>query len=145
MVEPLDETTRARFRRQRRRDTKPEVELRSALHRAGLRYRVDQPPLPGMRSRADVVFRPAKVAVFVDGCFWHSCPEHSTAPMNNRAWWSAKLAANVERDRRVDHLLETAGWYVIRVWEHEDPHDAAVSIADVVRARRPSGRRPPTV
>jgi len=91
-----------------------------------------------MRSRADVVFRPAKVAVFVDGCFWHRCPAHATVPTNNRAWWSAKLAANAERDRRVDNLLETAGWHVIRVWEHEDPDSAAATIATVVRARRPS-------
>lgn len=137
MVEPLDERTRERFRRQRQRDTKPEVALRSALHRMGLRFRIDQKPLPGMRSRADIVFRPAKVAVFVDGCFWHSCPEHATIPMNNRDWWTAKLSGNTERDRRVDGLLADAGWFVIRIWEHESTELAAGQIADEVIRRRP--------
>ena len=136
MVEPLDEKTRERLRRQRRRDTKPEVALRSALHRRGLRFRIDKKPLPNMRSRADLLFGPAKVAVFVDGCFWHCCPEHGSLPSNNREWWDAKLASNAERDRRVDRALDDAGWCVIRVWEHEDPLVAAASIADVIAQRK---------
>lgn len=144
MVEPLDENTRARLRRQRRRDTKPEVELRSALHRRGLRFRIDQKPLSAIRSRADIVFGPAKVAVFVDGCFWHSCPVHGSIPVNNREWWAAKLAGNLERDRRVDLELSSAGWFVIRIWEHEDPHAAAASIETAVALRRQREAAEPT-
>ncbi|MEZ5257880.1 MAG: very short patch repair endonuclease [Ilumatobacteraceae bacterium] len=118
--EPLDDSTRERFRRQRQRDTEPELALRRELHRRGLRYRVDRRPIPGLRSRADLVFGPARVAVFVDGCFWHGCPEHATEPKHNASWWREKLATNVERDRRVDETLADAGWLSMRVWEHED-------------------------
>ena len=137
MVEPLDEKIRDRFRKQRRRDTKPEVALRSALHRKGLRFRVDRAVLAGMRSRPDIVFGPSKVAVFVDGCFWHRCREHGTTPKNNREWWNQKLDANVARDRRVDAQLSDAGWQVLRFWEHEDPDHAAGITAKVVAKRRP--------
>lgn len=122
--------------RQSRRDTKPEVALRRAFWAKGLRYRVDRPPLKGMRRRADIVFGPTKVAVYVDGCFWHSCPEHGTIPKNNREWWVEKLEANVRRDRDTDRQLEEAGWLVFRVWEHEDLADAASRIEDVVSDRR---------
>ena len=100
---------------QGRRDTKPELAVRSAVWRRGLRYRVDVSPIKGMRSRADLVFTRAKVAVFVDGCFWHSCPEHLTIPKANREWWVDKLEANVARDRRVDEDLRSAGWRVVPV------------------------------
>lgn len=122
---------------QKRRDTTPELAIRHRLHAMGLRYRVDRAPLPSMRNRADIVFGPAKVAVFVDGCFWHRCPEHQTLPKANRAWWADKLAANVERDSRVDSLLRAAGWVVIRVWEHEAAADAAERIAAAVVDRVP--------
>lgn len=135
MPEPLDDSVRDRFRRQPRRDTKPELALRRELHRRGLRYRVDRPPIAGMRSRADVVFGPSKVAVFVDGCFWHGCPEHATAPRNNADWWRAKLDANVERDLRVGVQLAEAGWEVLRIWEHEDPVEAADRVEQLVRRR----------
>jgi DNA mismatch endonuclease (patch repair protein) len=121
--------------RQGRRDTKPEMDLRRALWRKGLRYRVDGSPLKGMRRRADVVFGPAKVAVYVDGCFWHSCPEHATIPKNNRDWWIDKLEANVRRDRDTDRQLEKAGWLVIRVWEHDDASEAARRVETAVRDR----------
>ena len=134
---PTSDAIRERFERQRRRDTRPELALRRDLHRRGIRYRVDRSPLPGMRSRADVVFGPSKVAVFVDGCFWHSCPAHATVPKNNRDWWVEKLTANVARDRRVDGLLAEAGWLVIRVWEHEDMSEAASGVEALVRPRRP--------
>ena len=88
-----------------------------------------------MRRRADIVFGPAKVAVFVDGCFWHSCPEHATIPKNNREWWIEKLEANVRRDRDTDRELEEAGWAVVRVWEHEDATPAAQRIEFEVRRR----------
>lgn len=123
-----------RMEEQARRDTRPELAVRRAVWRLGLRYRVDVTPLPGMRRRADLVFPGAKVAVFVDGCFWHRCPEHKSIPKANRAWWLAKLDANVARDRDTDLRLSRAGWKVVRVWEHEDPEAAATRIAAVVRA-----------
>lgn len=126
------------MQRQRRRDTAPELALRRALHRRGLRYRVDRPVVRGVRRRADVVFGPAKVAVFVDGCFWHCCPVHATYPASNAQWWAEKLAGNVARDRATDLALTAAGWLVVRVWEHEDAETAARHITDVVRARRAS-------
>lgn len=123
------------MKRTKRRDTPPELAIRKELHRQGLRYRVDV-PIPGVtRSRPDIVFTAAKVAVFVDGCFWHSCPEHGTTPTANRGWWEEKLAANVERDRRHDAELEAAGWIVLRLWEHEDPVMCADVIAEAVQRR----------
>jgi DNA mismatch endonuclease, patch repair protein len=109
-----------RMSRVRRRDTRPELELRSELHRRGLRYRIDRRPLQAVPSRADLVFGPAKVAVYVDGCFWHSCPEHGTMPRSNEAFWQEKLARNQERDAAVNAALAAAGWTVVRVWEHEE-------------------------
>jgi DNA mismatch endonuclease (patch repair protein) len=109
----------------RKRDTRPELALRSELHRRGLRYRVDVRPAAGLRCRADIVFGRKRVAVFVDGCFWHDCPEHGTSPRTNAPYWSAKIARNVERDRFNETELSAAGWTVIRVWEHESPVDAA--------------------
>lgn len=120
--------------RQRRRDTKPELALRRSVWRLGLRYRVDVAPIPGRR-RADLVFTRARVAVYVDGCFWHRCPSHGTMPKANREWWTAKLEANVQRDRDTDRRLAAAGWIVVRVWEHEPTDEAAKRVADVVRRR----------
>ncbi|WP_067885804.1 very short patch repair endonuclease [Nocardia vaccinii] len=120
-----DAATSARMSRQRRVGTKPEIALRKELHRRGRRYFVDRAPLPGMRRRADLVFPRYRVAVYVDGCFWHSCPEHATFPKNNARWWAEKLAGNVVRDRDTDARLAAAGWTVVRVWEHEDPIRAA--------------------
>ncbi|OZE44980.1 very short patch repair endonuclease [Rhodococcus sp. 05-2254-6] len=125
-----DAKTGARLSKQKRRDTKPEVALRRALHRRGLRYFVDRAPLKGMRRRADLVFPRRKVAVYVDGCFWHSCPIHATAPRNNAQWWADKLAANVARDRDTDEKLLAEGWRVVRIWEHEDPTVAADRVED---------------
>lgn len=105
-----------RMQRMPRRDTGPELALRRELHARGLRFRKNYPGLPG---RPDIVFPRARIAVFVDGCFWHRCPQHSTFPKTNSAWWAAKLDANVARDRRQDHQLADAGWAVVRVWEHE--------------------------
>ena len=124
-----------RMRVTRRRDTKAEMEVRRLLHRRGLHYRVDRQVLPGLRTRADVVFVRAMVAVFVDGCFWHSCPIHRTRPKANSKWWSEKLAANRRRDARANRELRKAGWHVERVWEHEAPAAAAARIARIVRAR----------
>ncbi|WP_328741878.1 very short patch repair endonuclease [Flavimobilis rhizosphaerae] len=125
----------ARMSAARRRDTAPELALRRALHARGLRYRVTY-PVPGNRRRTiDVAFTRAKVAVFVDGCFWHGCPEHGTQPHANAGWWATKLAANAARDRDTDRLLTDAGWTVVRVWEHEDPDTAADHIRIVVSAK----------
>jgi DNA mismatch endonuclease (patch repair protein) len=125
----------------RRRDTAPELALRRELHRRGMRYRVDAQVLPGLRRRADVVFTKARVAVYVDGCFWHGCPFHATTPKANASFWADKLAANKARDRDTDTRLASADWQVIRVWAHEDPARASERIADVVRSARQSGRR----
>ena len=122
----------------RGRDTSPELALRRLLHAAGLRYRIHSQPLRGVRRRADVVFGPARVAVFVDGCFWHGCPEHGTLPKTNSDYWVPKLERNVERDRETDGLLRAAGWVSIRVWEHEDPQVASRRIVRTVRSRRAS-------
>ncbi|MFF0541631.1 very short patch repair endonuclease [Nocardia thailandica] len=132
-----DAATSARMSRQRRTGTDPEMALRRELHRRGLRYFVDRAPLRGQRRRADVVFPRARVAVYVDGCFWHRCPEHATHPKNNARWWADKLAGNVARDRATDLALAEAGWRVIRVWEHEDP----VAAADVVQSAVAAARR----
>ena len=118
------------------RDTKPELALRSAVHALGLRYRVGAKPLAGLRRTADLVFPTAKVAVFLDGCFWHGCPEHHTIAATNAKFWADKVSGNRARDRDTDARLEAAGWASVRVWEHEDPHEAAQRVEDVVRARR---------
>jgi len=111
--------------------------LRRALFARGLRYRIDFPlPVPGARRRADVVFTRARVAIFVDGCFWHACPDHGTTPKANAWYWAPKLARNVERDRDTDRRLAEIGWAVVRVWEHDDPEEAAGRIEVVVRDRR---------
>jgi DNA mismatch endonuclease (patch repair protein) len=117
---------------QRRRDTAPELLLRSELWRRGLRYRVDHAVI-GRRRRVDIAFVGPRVAVFVDGCFWHSCPEHGTIPKTNQEWWTAKLAANMARDQSTDSQLRDAGWVVVRVWEHDAIYSAADRIEALVR------------
>lgn len=132
-----DPQTSARMRRQRRRDTAPEVALRRELHGRGVRYFVDRAPLKGIRRRADLVFPRRRVAVYVDGCFWHRCPQHATDPKNNAEWWAAKLAANVARDRNTDAALAAAGWTVVRIWEHENPAEAADRVQAALSAAEP--------
>lgn len=127
----------AQLQGNRRKNTRPELELRSLLHRAGLRFRVDARIGTGRSApRPDVVFGPAKVAVFVDGCFWHSCPDHKSVPSVNQDYWLPKLERNVERDRENTQALEALGWTVIRVWEHEDMEEAARVIERLVREAR---------
>ena len=114
------------MRANRRRDTKPELALRSELHRRGHRFRVDLPVQAGSRRvRPDLVFTRARVAVFIDGCFWHRCPEHGTMPKSNADYWKAKLDANVERDRTNTTALEGANWIVLRIWAHVPPAEGA--------------------
>ena len=125
-----------RMSRQRRRDTRPEVAIRKLLHARGLRFRVTL-PVPGMTRRSiDIAFTKARVAVFVDGCFWHVCPVHATSPAANSQWWADKLAKNQARDVATDQHLRDLGWTVVRIWEHEDPEVAAEKIRDLVRPGR---------
>jgi len=118
------------------RDTKPELALRRAVHALGLRYRVSTRPLPQVRRTADLTFTRAKVAVFLDGCFWHGCPDHHTKSATNSEFWAEKVRRNRERDQETDRLLGEAGWSVVRIWEHESPEEGAARVAQVVRERR---------
>lgn len=129
------------MRAQRRRDTTPEIALRSELHRRGLRFRVQRRVLPDVRRTADIVFGPSRVVVEVRGCFWHGCPEHGTSPKVNADWWREKIDRNRERDADSDARLREAGWTVIVVWEHEKPAAAANHIEETIRRTRP-GRTP---
>ena len=101
--------------------------MRRALHAIGLRFRVDL-AVPGTRGRIDVAFPRRRLAVFVDGCFWHSCPDHATCPKSNQAWWQAKLLANQQRDRRLSAALAADGWSVLRFWAHEEPRQVALDV-----------------
>ena len=123
------------MRSNKSRDTKPELALRSAVHARGLRYRVSAKPLAGVRRTADLVFPRAKVAVFLDGCFWHGCPEHHTVASANAKFWADKVDANRKRDRDTDSRLAEAGWVSVRIWEHEDVAEAARRVEAIVRAR----------
>ena len=113
------EGTRKSMLANRGRDTSPELLIRSLVHGFGLRFRVDTRPLPHLRRTADLVFRPARVAVFIDGCFWHGCPLHGRVPKHNTGYWGPKLARTKERDQKDDEALHADGWAVIRLWEHE--------------------------
>lgn len=139
---PSSAAVSAVMRANRRTDTGPERALRSALHRLGLRYRVDHRlRLPGRRPiRLDIAFTRAQLAVFVDGCFWHSCPDHGVVPATNRPYWGPKLERNRERDDEVDAALVGAGWTPVHVWEHEAPEAAAAAIVERLRERQRLGR-----
>jgi DNA mismatch endonuclease (patch repair protein) len=121
----------------RPRDTVLELDLRSALHRIGVRFRKHVRPVPGVRCEADLVFPRRRIAVFLDGCFWHGCPIHATHPATHGDWWAAKLAGNIERDRRNTELLLAEGWTVLRLWEHQ-PLEEMVAV--VVAAAAPDER-----
>jgi DNA mismatch endonuclease, patch repair protein len=133
-LKPPSPEVAQRMRAQRRRDTAPELALRRALWARGLRYRVDFKAV-GTRRRVDIAFTRRRVAVFVDGCFWHLCPMHSTIPKSNREWWIDKLESNERRDRYTDQVLEDNGWIVVRVWEHEPASEAAARVEAVVHSR----------
>lgn len=128
--------TRTSMLGNKHRDTKPEVALRSALHAAGLRFRKDyRLDLEGVRLRPDIVFTRAKVAVFVDGCFWHSCPTHGTRPTRNADYWLPKLERNVARDREQDAALAAHGWRSVRIWEHESLEEAVQRVRQATTTR----------
>jgi DNA mismatch endonuclease (patch repair protein) len=134
------------MRANRRTDTKPELALRRALHKLGYRFRKDyRLDLEGRRVRPDIAFTARRVAVFVDGCFWHACPQHGSKPRANDWYWTPKLARNVERDRAADETLAAAGWQVVRIWEHESLDQALTAVIAVVGARLPvdPAARPP--
>ncbi|WP_078516784.1 very short patch repair endonuclease [Streptomyces sp. HGB0020] len=118
--------------RQNSRDTAPEVSVRRILHAAGLRYRVNV-PVPGMPRRTiDIVFPKAKIAVFLDGCFWHGCPEHATQPKANAEWWRTKLDKNMARDQETTAHLQAEGWTVLRYWEHQTPASVAQDVKSAI-------------
>lgn len=127
--------SRKSMRANRGRDTSPELRVRSILHRRGLRYRVSARPEPRLRRTADLVFGGSRVAVFIDGCFWHGCPEHATRPVRNADWWANKLDRTVERDLETTEALQLAGWQVLRFWEHEPAEEVADAIQRIVNAR----------
>lgn len=132
-----DAAVRERMQKQPREGTQPELALRRALHRRGLRYRLHRAIVPGTRRKVDIVFGPARVAVFVDGCFWHGCAKHNPRPPKVNTWyWPDKIKRNRDRDADTTDRLTSAGWLVVRVWEHESPEVAAGRIAALVEARR---------
>ncbi|MGH7720091.1 MAG: very short patch repair endonuclease [Gemmatimonadaceae bacterium] len=129
---PTSRNVAAVMRGNRKADTRPELRVRSLLHRRGYRFRKDfRIDLPGVRVRADIAFPRHRLAIFIDGCFWHGCPEHGNLPRANAQYWLPKLKRNSERDRRVDARLGEEGWTVVRIWEHVDPQE---SVARIVRA-----------
>ena len=130
--EPTSTTATKKMRSNRRVDTKPEVSLRSLLHRSGLRFRKDYSIRlsNGRTAHADIVFTRKKVAIFVDGCFWHSCPQHGTLPKSNVDYWIPKLRQNAQRDRNIDAGLQALGWDVIRIWEHLGSEEATAIIIE---------------
>jgi len=136
-ADPVSAATSRRMRATGSRDTRPELALRRELHRRGRRFRVDAPlPAPLQRRRADVLFPRRRVAVFVDGCFWHGCPEHGRKPSTNSVYWAEKLARNRTRDRRNGDVLAAAGWLVLRYWEHVDVEAASEEVVEAVLGRR---------
>lgn len=130
------ENVRSVMRGNRKRDTRPEIAVRKAVHRLGLRYRVACRPLSDQRFTADLVFPGPRVAVFVDGCFWHGCSEHFAPPRTNASYWGPKIARNKARDLAALTALQEAGWTGLRIWEHEEPVRAAGRIAEIVRQAR---------
>jgi DNA mismatch endonuclease (patch repair protein) len=133
---PSSEGRSANMRANRRTDTKPELALRRALHRLGYRYRKDYrlDLDAGRRVRPDIAFTARKVAIFVDGCFWHACPQHGSKPRSNEWYWGPKLVKNVERDRVNDAALILAGWTVVRLWEHVPVDDAVATVVTALTA-----------
>ncbi|MER6246062.1 very short patch repair endonuclease [Streptomyces griseorubiginosus] len=136
------EDVRVRMRGTPRRDTRPELALRRAVHARGLRYRVSVRPMSQLRRTADLVFTRTKVAVFLDGCFWHGCPVHYRGSVTNSEYWARKISRNKERDADTNRRLTDAGWLVVRVWEHEDPVVAAQRVAECVLQRNQTAMKP---
>ncbi|GIG25822.1 hypothetical protein Cde04nite_20660 [Cellulomonas denverensis] len=126
----------------RRRDTVPELAVRRLLHARGYRYRVDFAPMPGLRRRADIVFTRSRISVFIDGCFWHGCPDHGRSNFaHNPEYWPGKIAGNIARDSDTNSRLTEAGWTVLRFWEHETPDDVVARIEQAIERGAPETRR----
>lgn len=125
------------MKRVRTKDTAPELALRKLLFAAGLRYRIHYKPKSVAlgRSNIDIAFPGKKIAVFIDGCFWHGCPDHGTIPKANQAWWAEKLASNRARDNRVTISLTEAGWEVLRFWTHEAPRSMAAIVVERIHTK----------
>jgi len=119
-----------------RRDTSAEMRIRRILYSRGFRYRVDYAPIPGLKRRSDIAFVVLRIAVFVDGCYWHGCPEHGTQAKQNSAFWQDKIATNKKRDLDTNQRFEAAGWEVLRIWEHEDPESAVERIVHLVTRKK---------
>ena len=134
-MDPVSPVTTKRMSNTAGRDNRRERALRSELHARGLRFRLHRALLAGSRRTVDVVLPASRTAVFLDGCFWHGCPEHHTWPKNNADWWRLKINANIARDRDMDTKLMAAGWFVVRVWEHETIAAATDRIQAAVRLR----------
>ena len=134
---PTTASVSTAMRANRRTDTKPELALRSSLHRRGLRFRKDyRVDLTHRKIRVDVAFPSLQLAIFLDGCYWHQCPEHGTIPKANSDYWAPKLARNAARDKEITAALEAEGWRVLRIWEHVPVEEAAGLVAEAVAARR---------
>lgn len=138
-VSPSSHEASLRMARVRQKGTSAEIGLRKALHAKGMRYRLQVPLLTRPRRVADIVFSSTRVAIFVDGCFWHGCPEHASWPKSNANFWREKIETNRARDADTDQRLRSLGWTVIRIWAHENADDAADSIAQIVEARKHGG------
>ncbi|WP_203633544.1 very short patch repair endonuclease [Streptomyces halstedii] len=139
-LEPSSPSVSARMSRQARRDTAPEVAVRKLLHASGYRYRLNE-RVPHMSRRTiDIAFTRARVAVFLDGCFWHGCPDHATRPKSNAEWWRQKLDKNMARDAETTAHLVSEGWTVLRFWEHQPPTEVAEVVAEAVDRERSSRR-----
>lgn len=134
--EPVSAATRRTMQANKRRDTGPELQLRSALHGGGLRYRVDHPLPFDRRRRADIVFTRVGLFVFIDGCFWHGCPDHYVEPKTRVEFWRQKVRENRERDRDTDVRLRNEGFESVRIWEHEEVADAVARVTDAYERRR---------
>ncbi|GAA1807320.1 very short patch repair endonuclease [Nocardioides hankookensis] len=125
------------MRSNRGRDTGPEMAVRRIIYAQGLRYRVDARPIAALNRRADLVFSRARVAVFIDGCFWHGCPDHHTIAKTNSSYWADKVENNRQRDLDTSERLREEGWLVLRFWEHQRAADVAEAIVSAVKERRP--------
>lgn len=133
---PKSAAVSAQMSRMPSRDTTIELAVRRLLHAAGLRFRVHRRDLPGT---PDVVLPRARLAIFIDGCFWHDCELHRSLPKNNREWWGAKFAATRERDQRKDAELAEIGWLPVHYWEHEGPAEIASDVVALWRHRTGRG------
>lgn len=139
MPQPLSHTVQNRLRNQRTTGTDPEMAIRRLSHAQGLRYRVNARPERDLRVKPDMIFTRQRLAVFIDGCFWHGCPTHFIPPTNNAEWWASKINANIARDQASREQLRSRGWRVLSIWEHEPPEEAVLRIHEALSGEPSSG------